>query len=126
MNYPLDGGEFVAYPLFVELRICHMTECCDVPSGVERAPLDEADLALLCKALGHPARVRLLKHLADFGACYFGSLADVVGLAPSTTSQHVTILKEAGLICGSSDVQRVCYCINPERIAQLRSLINNV
>lgn len=78
---------------------------------------------MLCKALGHPARVKLVKHLADFGGCFFGSLAEVVGLAPSTTSQHVSILKEAGLIEGSSDEKRVCYCIVPERMEQLRSLI---
>jgi ArsR family transcriptional regulator len=103
-----------------------MSECCTPESRSAGAPLDVAELALLCKALGHPARVRLLKHLADFGACYFGSLSDVIGLAPSTTSQHVTILKEAGLICGSSDEQRVCYCVNPERLAQLRGLIERL
>jgi ArsR family transcriptional regulator len=103
-----------------------MSECCTPEPPDAGTPLDVADLALLCKALGHPARIRLLQHLADFGACYFGSLADVIGLAPSTTSQHVTILKEAGLICGSSDVQRVCYCINPARMEQLRALINRL
>ena len=103
-----------------------MSDCCTPDTRTESAPLDVADLALLCKALGHPARVRLLKHLTDFGACYFGSLSDVIGLAPSTTSQHVTILKEAGLICGSSDEQRVCYCINPERLTQLRAMVNSL
>jgi ArsR family transcriptional regulator len=88
--------------------------------------MDVDDVARMCKALGHPARVRLLKHLAEYGQCYFGSLTDILPLAPSTISQHVTILKEAGLIHGSSDVQRVCYCINPERLAQLKLAIGSL
>jgi ArsR family transcriptional regulator len=102
-----------------------MESCCASPSRLAE-PIDVDDLALLCKALGHPARVRLLRHLADFGACYFGSLADVIGLAPSTTSQHVSILKEAGLICGSADAARVCYCVNPARLDQLKTLISKL
>lgn len=77
----------------------------------------------MCKALAHPARIQLLRHLIDFGECYFGSLADVLPLAPSTISKHVSILKDAGLIEGSSDVQRVCYCVNPERLQQFKLVI---
>jgi len=85
--------------------------------------MDVDDLARLCKALSHPARVQLLRHLINHGECYFGSLADILPLAPSTISNHVTILKEAGLIEGSSDVQRVCYCVNRERLQALKRLI---
>jgi ArsR family transcriptional regulator len=74
----------------------------------------------MCKAISHPARLQLLRHLIDYGDCYFGSLADVLPLAPSTISNHVSILKEAGLIEGSSDVQRVCYCVNQERLQQFK------
>ncbi|MDQ1818068.1 metalloregulator ArsR/SmtB family transcription factor [Massilia sp. CCM 9210] len=88
--------------------------------------VDADDLALMCKALGHPARVRLLRYLSAYGACYFGSLADILPLAPSTISQHVTILKQAGLILGSADEQRVCYCVNPERLAQLKEMIGQM
>jgi ArsR family transcriptional regulator len=77
----------------------------------------------MCKALAHPARLQLLFHLIDHGECYFGNLADVLPLAPSTISQHVSILKEAGLIEGSSDVQRVCYCVNQTRLRQLKHAI---
>lgn len=100
-------------------------ECCTPESAGSGAvvEIDVDDLALMAKALGHPARVKLLKHLADFGGCFFGSLADVVGLAPSTTSQHVTMLKEAGLIEGSNDEKRVCYCVNTARLAQFKKII---
>jgi ArsR family transcriptional regulator, arsenate/arsenite/antimonite-responsive transcriptional repressor len=97
--------------------------CCPGPASAATVAVDADDVAMLCKALAHPARVKLLVHLANFPGCFFGSLADVVGLAPSTTSQHVTVLKEAGLIFGSSDEKRVCYCINPERLAQLKQMI---
>ena len=80
----------------------------------------------MCKALAHPARVKLLNYLADYGTCYFGKLTDILPLAASTISQHVTILKEAGLIEASSDSQRVCYCVNPERLQQLKDAIANL
>jgi ArsR family transcriptional regulator, arsenate/arsenite/antimonite-responsive transcriptional repressor len=101
-----------------------MTTCCDTRAASEAVmAIDAEDFARMCKALGHPARVQLLKYLSAYGACYFGSLAEVLPLAASTISQHVTILKEAGLICGSSDEQRVCYCVNPDRLAQLKGLM---
>jgi ArsR family transcriptional regulator len=101
--------------------------CCPPTAPRARATeIDVDDLARMCKALAHPARIQLLRHLIDYGECYFGSLADVLPLAPSTISQHVTILKEAGLIEGSSDVQRVCYCINQERLQQLKLTIGNL
>lgn len=100
------------------------TSCCPpTPSDPPSAGIDVDDLARLCKALSHPARIQLLRHLISYGECYFGSLADVLPLAPSTISQHVTILKEAGLIEGSSDLQRVCYCVNRERLQTLERMI---
>jgi ArsR family transcriptional regulator len=103
------------------------TSCCGPTSPhVSKPAIDAEDLARMCKALGHPARVQLLKHLVEYGGCFFGSLADVLPLAPSTISQHVSILKEAGLILGSSDEQRVCYCVNPERLNQLKLTIANL
>lgn len=98
--------------------------CCPPTTPRTRATeIDVDDLARMCKALAHPARLQLLRHLIDYGDCYFGSLADVLPLAPSTISNHVSILKEAGLIEGSSDVQRVCYCVNQERLQQLKLAI---
>ncbi|WP_338768926.1 metalloregulator ArsR/SmtB family transcription factor [Massilia sp. METH4] len=100
-----------------------MTTCCEIKAPASQSAVDVDDLAVMCKALGHPARVQLLKHLAEYGACYFGNLTDFLPLAPSTVSQHVTILKQSGLILGSSDEQRVCYCVNPDRLAQLKQMI---
>jgi DNA-binding transcriptional ArsR family regulator len=95
---------------------------CD-PNHLPEESLDAEELALLLKALAHPARIRLLQHLAQQGTCYFGNLSDVVDLAPSTTSQHVKVLKEAGLVLGSSEEQRMCYCVNQDRLSVLKRLV---
>ena len=84
---------------------------------------EDIDLAALCKALGHPARVTIVRYLAEQGTCIFGDLSEQLPLAPSTVSQHVTILKEAGLIHASAKEQRMCYCVNPDRMGLLKRLI---
>jgi ArsR family transcriptional regulator len=103
-----------------------MTPGCEPKSGAAVPEIDAEDLALMCKALGHPARVQLLNYLSAYGACYFGSLTDILPLAASTISQHVSVLKQAGLIIGSSDEQRGCYCVNAERLAQLKLVIGSL
>jgi ArsR family transcriptional regulator len=95
---------------------------CKPASPIDES-LDAEELALLMKALAHPARVKLLQYLSSTGTCYFGNLSDVVGLAPSTTSQHVKVLKDAGLVIGSAEEQRTCYCVNPDRVAVLKRLV---
>jgi ArsR family transcriptional regulator len=102
-----------------------MSNCCE-PKGAAAPEIDADELALMCKALGHPARIQLLNYLSAYGACYFGSLADILPLAASTISQHVSVLKQAGLIVGSSDEQRVCYCVNVERLALLKRMIGSL
>jgi ArsR family transcriptional regulator len=103
---------------------------CAPPKGRKAAAAfskTEADaLAGMLKALGHPARLKLVKHLADYGTCFFGDLSEILPLAPSTISQHVTILKDAGLIEGSSDARRVCYCVKPERLDLLKRLLGRL
>lgn len=105
-----------------ETAACGPARAC----GAARPPLDAEDLALMLKALAHPARIAIFRYLSEYGACYFGSLSDVAGLAPSTTSQHVKVLKDAGLILGSAEEQRTCYCVNPQRLAQLKQLVGGL
>ena len=78
---------------------------------------------MLLKALAHPARIRLLQHLAQQGTCYFGNLSEVVELAPSTTSQHVQGAQGRGLVLGSAEEQRTCYCVNRDRVAVRKRLV---
>lgn len=72
----------------------------------------DQDLAAVAKALAHPARISILKLLAQRNECICGELVDVLPLSQSTVSQHLKELKSAGLISGSIDGPRSCYCIN--------------
>lgn len=72
----------------------------------------EQDLAVFAKALSHPARIAILKVLAQKNECICGELVDVLPLAQSTVSQHLKELKNAGLITGETDGPKICYCIN--------------
>jgi ArsR family transcriptional regulator len=72
----------------------------------------EQELAEFAKALSHPARIAILKVLAQRNECICGDIVEVLPLAQSTVSQHLKELKTAGLIEGSVDGPRSCYCIN--------------
>ena len=72
----------------------------------------EQDLAAFAKALAHPARIAILKLLAQKNECICGEIVEVLPLSQSTVSQHLKELKNAGLIDGSIDGPRSCYCIN--------------
>jgi ArsR family transcriptional regulator, arsenate/arsenite/antimonite-responsive transcriptional repressor len=87
---------------------------------------EDIDLAALCKALGHPARIAIVRYLAEQGECVFGNLSEQIPLAASTVSQHVAVLKEAGLVSASADQQRMCYCVNVDRIKLLKRLVGSL
>jgi len=70
-------------------------------------------LAVMLKAMAHPARIAILQQIIKANACICGDLADELGLAQPTISQHLKELKMAGLIQGSIEGVSVCYCINP-------------
>lgn len=72
----------------------------------------EQNLAAFAKALSHPARIAILKILAEQNECICGKIVDVLPLAQSTVSQHLKELKNAGLIDGTVDGPKSCYCIN--------------
>lgn len=82
------------------------------------SPADDA-LAALARALGHPARLAILRVLAARATCICGEIVDVLPLAQSTVSQHLKVLKEAGLIRGTVDGPRTCYCLDRDAVAAL-------
>jgi len=86
----------------------------------------EEDLSLLCKALGHSARVRILNLLIERGTCLSGSLAEEIDLAPSTVSEHLRILKESGLVQGTIDGPRRCYCVNPQTLEYFKNIVKKL
>jgi DNA-binding transcriptional ArsR family regulator len=72
----------------------------------------EIELAELAKALAHPARIAILKHLIEKKSCVCGDIVDELPLSQSTVSQHLKELKEAGIIKGNISGTSVCYCID--------------
>lgn len=77
------------------------------------------ELAILCKALGHPARIAILRHLLAEDRCICGRIVEVMPLAQSTVSQHLKILKESGLVLGEVEGPKTCYCINRNKLTEL-------
>jgi ArsR family transcriptional regulator len=98
-------------------------KCC--PSGDAALRPNEAaeELAALAWALAHPARAQIVQLLVSRDACVCGEIVDKLPLAQSTVSQHLKILKEAGLVQGAVDGPKVCYCINKDKLKQLKNLI---
>ena len=101
--------------------------CCPPSAVAATPPLDsgeaDAKLAELAKALGHPARVAIVRLLARRETCVCGEIVDELPLAQSTVSQHLAQLKRAGLIRGEVDGPRVCYCLDEGAVALLKALV---
>ena len=100
------------------------------PAGPDTRPVEGAaadeELAILAKALGHPARVQIMRLLVRRDACICGDIVDELPLAQSTVSQHLKVLKEAGLVKGEIDGPRVCYCVEPKTLRRLKALIGSL
>ena len=82
-------------------------------------------IAEFAKALGHPARVAILEILARQDTCICGDISDSLPLAQSTVSQHLKALKSAGIIQGEIDGVRTCYCLDDEKLSELRPLLDS-
>ena len=94
----------------------------------KRAEFTEAEqrLAAIAKALGHPARVAIVRLLGQRRACVCGELVLELPLSQSTVSQHLKELKAAGLVQGEVDGPRVCYCLDPAGWAVARQLLGDL
>ena len=87
----------------------------------QRLDAGTRDLACWAKALGHPARIAILRFLATRRTCFCGQIVEHLPLAQSTVSQHLRELRDAGLIRGTVDGVRVCYCLAPETVTRMRA-----
>ena len=106
-------------------------ECMPEDEGGEdlrpvEGPEADAELATLVKALGHPARVRIIRLLARKTFCICSEIVEEFDLAQSTVSQHLKIMKEAGFIRGQIDGPRVCYCLNPRTLRRFKALVGSI
>ena len=107
------------------------TACCP-PARTEgdfgplEGPEADAELATLAKAIAHPVRVEILRLLLRRYTCVCGAIVDELPLAQSTVSQHLKILKDAGLLRGDVDGPRVNYCIEPLTLGRLKDLVGGL
>ncbi|MCK9422487.1 MAG: metalloregulator ArsR/SmtB family transcription factor [Bacteroidales bacterium] len=79
--------------------------------------------AVLFKALAHPARLAILHYLAETKVCMTGDISDELPLSRTTVNQHLKELKNAGLIQGTVDGVKVNYCLNPQKIKEVKKII---
>lgn len=128
----LTGGARIVYRYPTMKTLTQVEEVCCPPANEapDLRPIegDEADeeLAALAKALGHPARVKILRILVRKNGCICGDIVEELPLAQSTVSQHLKTLKEVGLIRGDVDGPRVCYCIEPRALRRLKALVGGL
>lgn len=84
---------------------------------------DKARLAAMLKALGNPVRFKIVEYLARHQTCQTQQIVQATPLAQSTVSQHLRVLREAGLILGEVEGPATCYCLNTEAILWLKEQI---
>jgi len=131
---PLGAGSIIRLSTKNELRRVAMPSRAPVaaqpgPGADESPPEQRGDadrLALLGKALGHPARIQIVETLLRRQSCIGCDIVEEIGLAASTTSEHLRILKEAGLITGEIVRPRVCYALAPGAVAPLLALLTRI
>ena len=102
------------------LALIYMQLPTPVPRSATDLPVDngiaDKDIALIAKALSHPARIQIIRLLLSKKTCIGGDIVDVIGLAQSTVSEHLRILKASGIIGGEITRPRVCYSLNSSRL----------
>ncbi|MCL5445348.1 MAG: ArsR/SmtB family transcription factor [Acidimicrobiales bacterium] len=98
---------------------------CETPDGSveDLRDIDDLTLASMAKAVGHPMRLRILRILANRESCVTGDLVSQLPLAQSTISEHLRILREAGLIQGEIEGPRTSYCINRRGLEEMKRAI---
>ena len=87
---------------------------------------DQNELALLAKALGHPARIAIIQHLIKVNSCICGDIVNELPLAQPTVSQHLKELKNAGLIEGNFEGNAICYCLNKEGFDTIKGFLQDI
>lgn len=97
-----------------------------VPAAVEAETTEAEEIAAIARALGHPTRIRIVRLLLEHGDCVCGTIVGEIGLAQSTVSEHLRILKAGGVIRGTIDGPRVCYCLNPAQVTTLQTFLGEI
>ncbi len=87
---------------------------------------EQNELAILAKAIGHPARIAIIQHLIKVNSCVCGDIVNELPLAQPTVSQHLKELKNAGLIKGNFEGASICYCLNEEGFGKIKGFLETI
>ena len=90
---------------------------------IDALTADDVRLVKIMKALGNPTRVQIMRYLAANPQCITGDIVAFTPLAQATVSQHLKVLREAGLICGTVEGPAMCYCIDEDAVAWLKAQV---
>ena len=82
------------------------------------------EMAEILKALGHPARLEIVKFLMTSSSCICGDIVEVLPLAQSTVSKHLSELKKVGIIKGTVTGNNICYCLDEKIIQKIQKFVN--
>ncbi len=99
---------------------------CMPKSKIAEFSTSEVEIAEIAKALSHPARIKILKILAQENVCMCGEIVNLLPLAQATVSQHLKELKKTGLIKGEIEGPKTCYCIDTEMVLSALEKINSI
>lgn len=87
---------------------------------------EQNEMAVLAKALGHPARIAIMEYLLSVDACICGDIVNELPLAQATVSQHLKELKNAGLIQGTIEGNAICYCVNETTLEKFNNYLQQL
>lgn len=99
---------------------------CMSKSKIAEFSTSEVEIAEIAKSLSHPARIKILKILAQENVCMCGEIVNLLPLAQATVSQHLKELKKTGLIKGEIEGPKTCYCIDTEMVLSALEKINSI
>ena len=116
IDKPLD--KFNLYRIIAIMREKQVQE-----QTINTLTADDERLVKMMKALGNPTRVQIMRYLAENPQCITGDIVAFTPLAQATVSQHLKVLREAGLICGTVEGPAMCYCIDENAIAWLKTQV---
>lgn len=89
-------------------------------------PITDERLAALAKAMAHPNRVKIVRFLSECRPHIEGEIVRVTGLAQSTVSEHIRVLREVGIVTTVDDPPRIWYCVNRTALASLTRALTDL
>lgn len=88
--------------------------------------MDTENASKIFKALGHPTRLQIVKHLIEIDTCVCGQIVDIFPYSQSTISQHLKLLKKSGIVCGEVEGPRTYFCVDKKILDQVKAFIEQL